>query len=241
MRRVTFPIKGQLDALEKSAGAVAYCRLNALAMAVRLVDVNRRELFEGIEALSRPPLFPGFWAVENQSAFREYHAELIRHLHNYLASVRTLVDHTRILARDGFAGEVLSAEYKKRVESTVATSPLVAFVHDLRNYTLHVGLPITSLRLTIKTGSTIGNVDCGLDLKLGELREWSKWSALSKAYLRTLSSNPPVLQLLAAYDSAVMDLQAWLSVELGKVHGASLKSYSDGMRDLLGAKPRPSV
>src|SRR5205085_2788540 len=70
--------------------------------------------------------------VRPDDVARRFQAEVQRRLHNYVASVKSLVDHTRRLM-DGYEGHDVRVEYERRKDELVA-QPVAAFFNGLRNY-----------------------------------------------------------------------------------------------------------
>jgi len=63
-----------------------------------------------------------------------FQLEIVCLLHNYLASAKTLIDHTRILVEELYKNTDFWAEYEARKKETFIDSPLAQFVQNLRNY-----------------------------------------------------------------------------------------------------------
>lgn len=235
-------LRERLDALHASAGGAAWRRLGQFQLTARIVGLNGEELFEGILDLSREPLFPRIWAVENEPMRREYHAELVRLLHNYLASIKTLVDHTRHVIRKEYRGHAIAAEFEARLESDIATSTLVGFVHDLRNFALHVGLPSTILRLTISNASGPAAVESRLVLHLPPLKQWNGWSKRGRTHLHSFVADPTVYDVLKEYDTVVRAFHECLLHRLHLEHDAAIQEYLRSLQLLVPSRthPRPS-
>jgi len=230
----------QLDALHASQGGAAWRRISRLQLTARIVGLNGEELFEGILDLSREPLFPRLWAAENEPTRREYHAELVRLLHNYLASIKTLVDHTRQVIREDYRGHAIAAEFKARLETDIANSALVGFVHDLRNFALHVGLPPTVLRLTISNSSA--TPESRLILRLSPLKRWNGWSKRGRAHLHSFAADPVVYDVLKEYDAVIRAFHEWLLHRLHVEHDVAIEEYLRSLQVLVpsATHPKPS-
>jgi hypothetical protein len=145
-----------------------------------------------------------------------YHVEVIRLLHNYLASAKTLIDHTRILARDLYEVTTFWEEYEARVTRTFADSRLANFVQRLRNYMLHKELPFTSATMLLATGA---DFDCYVNLDLARLRAWDGWNAKAREYLDVLPGDQVRLdQLVGDYTALVGEFHDWLEVRQKQLH-----------------------
>lgn len=73
--------------------------------------------------------------------------ELIRRAHNYLSSIKMLVDHSRNLMKD-YSGNPVRAEYDRRVADMVAAGR-ASVLQRLRNYLIHYRIPPFGIELQL--------------------------------------------------------------------------------------------
>lgn len=106
--------------------------------------------------------------------------EAARSIHNYVASAKTLVDISRRNS-EKYLSPNLKTEYDKNVLDTFANDPCTQIIHNLRNFMLHVDMPIISNQINILTG-----VSSYLSLLPEKLLSWRKWKNIEKDYLETL-------------------------------------------------------
>jgi hypothetical protein len=143
------------------------------------------------------------WNLENRPAFDAFLDEVDRLLHNYLASVGSLRDHTRTLWQTYLPQE----EYAEKVRTTFAESGLCVFVQNLRNFTLHANLPLTQGHMSWEQG---GEVKTGVQLHRSDLQRWTKWPPLAKQYLAELPQDGiDLLGLVADYTETVTRFNDW--------------------------------
>jgi len=100
---------------------------------------NARELQGYLDRHSDPAVALPIWDLKHRERLHDFLDEVGRLLHNYLAAVGSLRDHTRILW-DTYLAE--DPAYTEKVQATFAESGCCVFVQDLRNYTLHNQLPV---------------------------------------------------------------------------------------------------
>lgn len=82
---------------------------------------------------------PLLWDVRNRALMEVFLEEIARRLHNYVASARSLVEHTRIAVRETEpVGTPARAQYDERIRVDFADSPESRFVQDLRVFLLHI-------------------------------------------------------------------------------------------------------
>lgn len=114
----------------------------------------------------------------------QFHREIARLLHNYLAGAMTLVDHTRVFVDKNYEHTSLRKEFKTRVDKAFANNPLTRFVQDLRNYMIHRGPPPVNLSVSLKKGENgILDATSQVGIKVSDLLEWKGWKAEAKTYL----------------------------------------------------------
>jgi hypothetical protein len=143
------------------------------------------------------------WDLENRSAFEAFLDEVDRLLHNYLAAVGSLRDHTRVLWQKYLPDD---ETYAERAGATFAQSGLCLFVQNLRNYTLHSNLPITRGHMSWERGSEITT---GVQMNRTNLLKWPKWPSLAKRYLAELQEDGiDLAELVASYTDTVTRFNA---------------------------------
>ncbi len=143
--------------------------------------------------------------------------ELDQRLHNQVASLVSLVDHTRpLLAFYQDDAPSVFSEYEQR-NTVIREMSEAAFLRDLRNYLLHAGVPpiLQTLALTTAEGTVVGPTGgTGHTIKLSAryLLRWNKWSARSKVYLSSFddSDGPVISDDVAAHWEEMSALFTWL-------------------------------
>lgn len=174
----------------------------AAAQTYRVFLGNERELREYLEHHSDPAVAIPLWDVNNRSAFNAFLDEVTRLLHNYLAAVGSLRDHTRRL----WKAHLPADEYNEQVRVSFAESPICTFVQDLRDYALHRQLPFAQGRMTFSQGEQTWAVA----IRREELLKSSRWRAQAKDYLANLDDDwIDLLEVVAAYTDTVTHFNDW--------------------------------
>ncbi len=139
----------------------------------------------------------------------EYWDELDRRLHNQVASVGSLIDHTRNLMRYFDDVPFLVDKFNER-NQRVREMPQASFLRDLRNYLVHYGA-VPGVQ-TLDLGPLPESTGYSFKLSAPKLLEWEKWSAPTRAYLSGFGeSDGPVLRAdVVAYKNAMQELFSWL-------------------------------
>jgi len=118
--------------------------------------------------------------------FRFAMRETYRFLHNYLASIYSLKEHTVRFIDEECPG--LKTEYVSEV-ITLESNGCVSFAKQFRNFLQHRMLPIASMTLhleRIEIGKPDMKSDVSVWISAKELLEWDKWNMSSKGYLQSL-------------------------------------------------------
>jgi hypothetical protein len=147
------------------------------------------------------------WRDDKRQDFEQFLDEVDRHLHNFVASVATLRDHTRrVWNKHAPAQADMQAEYKRRITETFAESPLASFVQQLRNYTLHRRLPIAQGTLSWQRDEAIVS---RVVLVKGELARWEKWPSTARQFLDEGDGDIDLLDVITGYAAKVASFNDW--------------------------------
>lgn len=157
-----------------------------------------------------------FWATLNQR------------LHNYVASITTLVDQLRKLERyyENDAPEIV--EELRSQNAKVRELPEAVLLRELRNFMLHSGQPplVTHIQMT-STFEPRMKLDAASMLKDPFKSSFPK----SRKSLRLFRDNdgPDIETLLLVYTSAMDDLCKWLFEQRGKLAATTPDRFFEEM------------
>ncbi|XLY89266.1 hypothetical protein ACK8QS_05415 [Ectopseudomonas mendocina] len=176
-------------------------RLHVRSFSANIFQRNAVELMEETRKVQDPDLGLPLMAEDNREIGQQAHRELSRHLHNFLAAAKTLVDHTRVFIKEGYEGTSIAESYQQLINETFANDPASKFVHDLRNYMLHKGQPSTSMFLSFSNveDSQAGELTTGIRFDTGPLLEWSSWTAPARKYIEASGEHIDIYSLAADY------------------------------------------
>jgi hypothetical protein len=128
--------------------------------------------------------------------------EVTRQLHNFVAAAKTLVEHTRIIAREMYEGTDLWKEYETEIACRFVKNPLIQFVHKLRDYILHRKLPLTSAKL-------ISVLNASLLISVKEMRNWNGWTGLSREFIESANDEEKIEDIVNAYFDVIFAFHDW--------------------------------
>jgi hypothetical protein len=176
-------------------------------------------LLEPITSYKKAEKFIELQDVRNADALEFFFKYITRLLHNYLAGAMTLVDHCRILIRDFYAAEKYAefvAEYELKKTEYFVENPLHQFIQRLRNYILHVALPIV--------GSTmnLNDLTSHLIIQYSSLKESFKWGPYAGIFLESRQDTGELEELITEYYNLVISFYDWFHNRQMEVHAVEI-------------------
>ncbi len=198
-----------IEALQQTEGWKIHQDMERLGLSFYIFHGNYHELINSLQISSSEFLL--HFDVNNSTEMQSFLKEVMRKFHNFVASALMLVDHTRILSdklyKDTQFAETYAAEVEKRFKSDAA----IQFVHRLRSYVLHCGLPEPSAVLNSK-------LEPSLKINIATLREWSGWTQLAREYLETCNDDEKIEDIATAYFKSVSDFHGWFFDNQKRLH-----------------------
>jgi len=195
-------------------------RMKLHSFSHNIFSMNYHEIQEGLKLVENPEIGSKFFIEELRGAGVQAFREINRLFHNFLASAKTLIEHTRIFMNKYYSKSSVLQAYEQKVKNECANDELCKFIQDLRNYMLHQGLPHTEMELSMKRD---GPLESAINLDSVKLREWSNWSSKSKAYLSKAPNKISMSSLVDEYEEKIGGLHSWLDRELRIYHKSDIK------------------
>jgi len=195
--------------------------INGFRRSIRLFDGNHKQLkdqiifFEDAEQsfhLSQP---------DNYEEKLYFQSEIMRLLHNYVASALSLIDHSRLHYRKLY-GNGTFPEYQKRVEDIFEKDPLASFVKGLRQYFQHYGLP--EMYFQTKWQVDHPTLIRSIHLRNGELKEFD-WKA--REYLNAQATDINLANLIDAYQNKVAEFYDWFQLRQEELHAIEIQKVNE--------------
>lgn len=151
-------------------------------------------------------LDPRFHGVLNREKLQTDFMEIIRLLHNYCASVMSLVDHTRRVAREILPADKLSV-HQTEINVRFKQNSIHCFLQDLRNYLLHhSNAPIAY----VVRYEQIEGPSAGIELPKKSLLEWTGWKKSSRDFILQHDGGIVLDSVVSKYTSNVEEFLQWL-------------------------------
>jgi len=216
-----------LEKIEESKGTDFLNRAHQRSFSYNIFQMNALELIEAAYRVKDPDQGLLLMMDNNREAGLQAHRELNRHVHNFVSSSLTLVEHTRVFMRKHYIDTPLYKTYEKQVNATFANSPVAQFVQGLRNYMLHKGLPNSSMYLRFesnpgaKNGS--GTMETGVNYDTASLLDWKDWKAVARNYLELSGENLDIHEFTLEYLALVNQFHEWLNATLEMHHSSDIQ------------------
>jgi hypothetical protein len=230
--------------LHASAGARYLQRAAARRASLNILEMNALELVEVINRSRDAERSFQLFSDDRREASAQAQREIARHVHNFLAAAKTLVDHTRVLMETHYEGTDLLNRYNAWVREKLGKEPVVQFVHGLRNFMLHKGLPPIEMFLKFSratASSTAFGLETGVTLDLGPIAEWDRLPAGARGYVSNKAGKLDLHIFVEEYLAHVRALHAWLDRELADWHRSDLAEAQKIQAEIGGAAVIPAI
>src|SRR5207249_1132826 len=157
---------------------------------------NYEELKQALIAYNKPEVALEISRVGNKKKLKAFLREVVRRLHNYLASAMSLRDHTYLHVRELYKDTSFEKEYHRERHRRFEESLQHQFVEQLRDYALHQSI-VDAMATTHWDRDT--GLETSIELSIENFRSWKDWSGPAKKYLRTAPKEVKLLDLIESY------------------------------------------
>ncbi len=211
-------------------------RIETLQMSYFVFNRNYQELNKLLEIRNNPQKMLELWDLRNRHKLDIVINEVLRLFQNYLASAKSLVDQIRVVIREWYKGTDFLKEYQDQIDSRFKNNPLAGFIEDLRNYNLHISLPITNATFSVQKDDKTGNstFDFSFVLLKSGLLEWSGWEK-GETFLSKSDDEIDIGSLADEYYNQVVDFHSWLTHRLQEIHKKDLIWLDEMRRKTINA------
>jgi hypothetical protein len=219
-----FELSEQIKATE---GHRIQAKIRGLMSSYYVFESNYHWLVRALDHFGRTEVLLELWKEDNRAKLGRFIDEVTRLLHNFLASAKTLVDHTRVFKNEMYEGHEFKEIYQGKLDRDLGKSEIVRFVQDLRNYVLHKQLPLAHAELSFKGGEgAVSDFDSTIKLDVNRLREWDRWKPESRAYLDTLDDKVQIQDVVERYETAIRAFYQWFGVQQEILHRVEFDELS---------------
>jgi hypothetical protein len=150
--------------------------------------------------------------------YQDFQNHMVRYFHNFLAAVKTMVEHTRNMMQSDIISPEHRSEYQDQVKRRFSDN-LSKFIEDFRNYTLHFGLP------KISHVCSLPEEKWQVALNLDELHDWDGWTARSKSFMAAHPNQIRLAWLVGVYQKKAMSMHEWLVQSFPRHYGKQFEEF----------------
>jgi hypothetical protein len=210
--------------IHESPGMAYLNRCKGRSFSLNIFEGNLKELKDCCNLIEMPENGQRLMSHEHRDAGIQVHRESMRLFHNFLASAKSLIDHTRVFVEDTYADTAIHSLYNEHMATTFATDHLSKFVNDLRNYMVHKGLPGCQMSFGMKNIGPGGQcvIESTVSLTKDDLLAWDRWHRLSREYLESSPSHIKLSSIAATYGDKVLSFYSWFDATLDEFHSKDL-------------------
>jgi len=189
--------------LQKTKGVEVANRLDWLDYCLFIFEENYKELDLYSSSTEKPNMAIDMFRDNDYSSLIQ--GQLVRHLHNFLVSSKSLVEHTRRSMRKWYENTDFIISYQQKIDTEFLNNPLSSFIEDLRHYCVHRS-PID----IITYHNFEDEITNASYMKKDSLLEWKSISSGSKKYLVNYDDDIPVMKPITEYKDKVVEFRKCL-------------------------------
>lgn len=212
-------ISDVISALENSKGKEIHLQLRGLDQ-TKIILYRNYFLLLQLDKLIQNKI--ELLELRNREQMSDFQLELARNLHNYLASVKSLVDHTRVLKRKLGLDKNFENLYEQQRKKLLGTDTIV-FIQQLREYVLHYSLLPSGIQVDIADNNDSEKIT--LILNTRTLKEFSNWKAESIRVLEKYPKNIDIFNLIEEYQNSVNTFYEWFYDQMETIFQKELAEF----------------
>ena len=186
-------------------------KLGTFDVSLLTLDANFDEFRALVEYLASEKAMDRLGSLKDRDSLHLALMHVARRLHNFVAAVKTLIDHTRKVKMDLNQGERTIPDFDQELNAQITSDPLCKFVQDLRTICHHEALPSiahnTNITLNPETGQQI--VTHTVTFVKTELMASDRWSAPARRFLKLQPEQIDILPIVRAYRDKALAFTVW--------------------------------
>jgi hypothetical protein len=186
-------------------------RIELFGRSVRLLENNGHEFWLAVHYLTKDNRSH----LLDDKELKRWLEEVDRRLHNVVAAVHTVIDHTRVLSEELYGLGGISPEYNER-KTRLGNTPVVRFVKELRQFFQHWRLPAV---VHIESSSA-GKLSRKIALKRDELLEWDRWTRPARSFIEQSGKDIEIGPVVSQYLARVREFNLWFADHQAVFHAA---------------------
>jgi len=201
------------EEVEEHLASLPGYRLNNLFIAIlrskNIVDKNHVQLDNHLQKFDGYIDNPDFtdWNLRHRKEL--YLDELLRLLHNFVASCGSLIAHHRKIVKNTERKYRKIPNYEAELKNHFAGDLLSQFIKDFRNFLMHNGLPSVTMRSELSENGVSGSVF----LKTEDLLRWREWKSDAKHFIRSQEPELNLREVTRGYFKKISSFYKWFELQ----------------------------
>jgi hypothetical protein len=197
-------------------------RIEYFGHTIELVNRNFRFLEQALDNVRLGPKPRHLLDTTDDWRRHDLLKELSFALHDYLAAVKSLVDHSRTLYHQVYQPTGLFPEYESEAKRVFATDGVIQTVQGLREMAQHYELPNITSRRTLSDDNSATRIV----LKRDDLLKYSGWKAPAKRFIAAAGDDIDLSELCVSYQAKVTAFYEWMYDHLRRIHAHDLEKVN---------------
>jgi len=190
---------------------------------------NYYQLREYVEFHNNPIKSRELFSVNNREVLFAFQQEIIRLLHNYVASAFSLIDHSRRHYEKLYSNKPEFPEYLIEVKRKFKDVPVANFTKELRQFIQHYDLP--AIVSTTKYIASPPSLTQTLLMKKADLIRFD-WNSKSLEYLNSNEDDIDLIVLIDSYFRIVEEFYVWFKKAQEKIHSLEIIAVDKKRREI---------
>jgi hypothetical protein len=179
--------------------------VSSFEISIYIFVENYNSLNTFLEQLTSADFATELWSMRNRYKLKKYQYEVVRKLHNFVASAQSLIDHTRNHYNGIFKPSGQISDYQRQIDNAFQNNGLAKFIIGLRHYCQHYKTPNIMAVLHFQP-EELGS---RIYLNRNDLLQFSKFSSLAKRFIEKGPENIDIMILCKEYFDLVSIFYAW--------------------------------
>lgn len=202
------------DAIQQMPEYKLHQLLMVFDNSIYIFEQNYRELAGLVEKMITDPAIFTLLGTEHREDFRILQLEVLRKLHNFVAAVKSLLDHTYRLKHKLYKKGGTFPDYQARVDHQFVNDPSTQFIQDLREFCQHYRIPDLGFNVKVEAGAETVT----LTLLVNDLLEFDGWGDISKKFIQESGEYVNLKEVIDAYHANVIHFYQWFQSRQEQIH-----------------------
>lgn len=216
--------------LESMSDYILLRKIKRLSRTIDIFQGNYNELIYHLDN-HNDPLFAmdNLLGVDKKHLLDSYRSQIVRLLHNFIASSLTLTDHTRVHYNEIYKDKGTFDDYHQKIKEFFAENPLALFVKCLRQFFQHYQLPDFTTQM-------IWNRENGMTIKLmlekEKLLSFSNWNKKALDYINSHDKQLDLKEVITEYQILIENFYTWFLARQFEINKDCLQKVNEKIEEL---------